>query len=407
MGYRVLARGLALMLTGAILAVAQREGLYATLALALLSAAVLLVGQWRDTGRQAAATATATAHPPADPATDARERRRLTAYLNLTPAPLVTLAPNGRPQAANRAARALFNTADVIGPPASGAGEDAGEKIARVVAQTPPGRAASVVLPTATGARSFALVTADVAVDGSASRIAALLDIEGELRAAEASALRDMLQVLGHELRNTLTPIASLGQSAADMLNDAAPDLPQVRDAVATIARRAAGLQVFSEGYAALARLPPPVLARTDIRKLADDLARLFESRWPGLALQHESSEAIGALSIDAGQVSAALWAMLQNSAETVAARAEGMVRFTAATTADGVCFTIADNGAGVPAENRAAIFQPFFTTKAQGSGIGLALARQIFRAHGGALELVDQASGNGQAFVGTLPGGR
>ncbi len=405
MGYRAAARGLALALSGAIMAVAWREGLYATLALASLSGGALLIAQWRGAGRSARPTAAAA--PPANPATDARERRRLTAYLNLTPAPLVTLAPNGRPQAANRAARALFETADVIGGPAGGREADTGEKLARAIAETPPGRAASVVLTSAAGARSFALVTADVAVEGSASRIAALLDIEGELRAAEASALRDMLLVLGHELRNTLTPIASLSQSAVDMLNDAAPDVPQVRDAVATIARRAAGLQAFSEGYAALARLPPPAFTRTDIRRLTDDLVRLFESRWPDLALKCDSTGAIGSVSIDAGQVSAALWAMLQNSAEALAVHAAGEVRFTTATTADGAQFTISDNGPGVPAENRAAIFQPFFTTKAQGSGIGLALARQIFRAHGGALELTCSSSGGGQAFVGTLPAGR
>lgn len=403
MAYSQLVRGLALLLAGGAMAVAWREGLYATLSLALLIGVAALVAQWRD-APQAAAAAPA---PPLAPANDARERRRLTAYLNLTPAPLVTLSADGRPQAANRAARKLFETDEFIGGSAPGDPTPRHQALARAIAETAPGRPASVVLATADGSRSFALITADVAVDGNASRIAALLDIEGELRAAEASALRDMLQVLGHELRNTLTPIASLSQSAADMLEEDAPDLPPLRDAVATIARRAADLQRFSEGYADLARLPPPTATRTDLAKLTDDLARLFHSRWPDTTLAHEHPQPTGMLSIDAGQVSAALWAILQNSAEAVAGQSERHVRFMAIATAEGATFTISDNGPGIPADNLEAIFEPFFTTKANGSGIGLALARQILRAHGGGLDVAIGGMGSQQAFVATLPGNR
>lgn len=403
MGYKALGYGLALLLAGGMTALAWREGLYATVALSVLVGGWSLIAQWRGASRPGSAPLPP---PPATaPAADAQERRRLMAYLNLSPAPLVTLAPSGRPHAANRAARKLFGTDDAIGDAGPGTRDTLGETLARAMTDTPPGRSASVVLATPHGPRSFALLTADVAVAGSASRIAALLDIEGELRAAGTGALRDMLQVLGHELRNTLTPIASLSQSVAAMLDDARPDLAQIRDAMATIARRASGLQRFSEGYAALARLPPPALARTDIGKLAEDLARLFQSRWPDTQLERDFGGVIGYVRVDADQISAALWAVLQNSAEAVAAQPTRRVRFSASMEEAGARFTIADSGPGVPAARLDAVFQPFFTTKPEGSGIGLALARQIFRAHGGALEIMGGSGAGEQLFVATLPG--
>ncbi|WP_174292669.1 sensor histidine kinase, partial [Sphingomonas bacterium] len=272
--------------------------------------------------------------------------------------------------------------------------------LGEAIAAGPAGRAASVEL----AGRTYALVTSDLAGGGANSRLAALIDIDAELKATEAATLRDLVQVLSHEVVNALTPIASLSRTAADMVDDAEPDLVAVRDAVGTIARRAAGLQRFGEAYRALARLPAPVPGRVDAAEFVADLVRLFAIRWPGVTLTAQSDRLSAAMRGDADQLTAAVWALLQNAAEAVADAPTPQVRLSIVATADETIMEVADNGCGVDDAEAEAIFRPFFTTKPAGSGVGLALARQILRAHGGDLTLGQTYLG-GAAFLARLPG--
>jgi two-component system nitrogen regulation sensor histidine kinase NtrY len=365
---------LLLVMLGAAAMFAAINGLYANLVLALLLSGWIAAAMVVDDRRARRPVASPPAMPPTI-AEQARSQRRLTAYLNLSPAPLVTLDGDKRLHAVNRAARRLFGCDDRIpAPPAA---------LIDAIEAALPGRSASVRLDIGGTARSFALASADLSGDGAGLRIAALVDIESELRAAEASALRDLLQVLSHEIMNALTPIASLGRTAADMLADHhEAAIEPARDAVETVARRAEGLQRFTTAYRDLARLPAPTLARTSLADLIDDLARLAAVRWPDLALSVAVDHVPRTVLADADQLHAALWALVQNAAE--ATRGAGTVTITGATTPGGVAITVIDDGPGIPPGQQEAIFAPFFTTKAEGSGVGLALVRQIAHAHQG-----------------------
>ncbi|WP_245824684.1 sensor histidine kinase [Sphingomonas azotifigens] len=384
-GWAALLRGMLLLLAGGAFAAAWSAGLYAS---ALVSA---LAGLWGLVTGIAEAqrpklVPVAAPMPAPDPA---HRERRLTALLDLSPAPIVTLDEEGRLHAINRAARRLFGAADLIADPP--------ELLAEAIAGEASGRAATVAI----GGRSYALTTSEFALGGARSRLAALIDIDAELKAAEAATLRDLVQVLSHEIVNALTPIASLSRTAADMLADEAPALPAIRDAVGTVARRSAGLQRFGEAYRSLARLPAPAFAPLDLRELGDDLSRLFATRWPDLPLVVDAAAPIR-LHGDADQLSAALWALLQNAAEAVAGQTGGQVELALWRDARSAFWRVSDTGPGVAAADVAAIFRPFFTTKPQGSGVGLALARQILLAHGGDLALGE--SDRGACFEGRLP---
>lgn len=383
-GWAALLRGALLLLAGAAFALAWGAGLYAS---ALVSGLVALWGI--ATGiveaQRPQLVPVAAPVPAPDPA---HRERRLTALLDLSPAPIVTLDGEGRLHAINRAARRLFGASDLIADPPALLAEAIGDAA---------GRAATVAI----GGRSYALTTSDFALGGAQSRLAALIDIDAELKAAEAATLRDLVQVLSHEIVNALTPIASLSRTAADMLEDEAPALPALRDAVGTVARRAAGLQRFGEAYRSLARLPAPAFAPLDLRAVAADLARLFATRWPDLPLSFEDGAPIR-LQGDADQLSAALWALLQNAAEAVGAGGAGRAGLSLSRDERAAQWQVWDNGPGVASGDRAAIFRPFFTTKPQGSGVGLALARQILLAHGGDLALVEGEGG--ARFEATLP---
>ncbi|WP_010545806.1 sensor histidine kinase [Sphingomonas elodea] len=383
-GWAALLRGILLLLAGGAFAVAWGAGLYASALVAALAALWGVATGIAEARRPKLVAVAAPALAP-DPA---HRERRLTALLDLSPAPIVTLDGEGRLHAINRAARRLFGAADLVADPPPGLVAAIGDVSAR---------AATVAI----GGRSYALTTSDLALGGAETRLAALIDIDAELKAAEAATLRDLVQVLSHEIVNALTPIASLSRTAADMLEDDAPSLPALRDAVGTVARRAAGLQRFGEAYRSLARLPAPRVAALDLLEVAADLVRLFATRWPGLPLAFEGGAPIR-LQGDADQLSAALWALLQNAAEAAGGGGEGQVGLSLWRDERAAYWQVWDNGPGVAPSDRGAIFRPFFTTKSQGSGVGLALARQILLSHGGDLVLVE--GGGGARFEATLP---
>ena len=226
------------------------------------------------------------------------------------------------------------------------------------------------------------------------TRIGALIDIDAELKGAEAAALRDLVQVLSHEIVNALTPIASLAETAVAMLDDPDPALPQVRDAILTVARRAASLHRFGESYRALAKLPAPAPKRVSVPPFVSDLEALFVTRWPAIAFTTDLREAPAHMHADPDQLTAAFWAVLQNAAEALYDTPTPSVTLSIRAQVGQTLVTMTDNGPGIPVGNQGDIFRPFFTTKKEGSGVGLALARQILRGHNGDLTLAHSSAG-------------
>jgi two-component system, NtrC family, nitrogen regulation sensor histidine kinase NtrY len=332
---------------------------------------------------------------PAEHLDRERARRTLQAFLDQAPTPLVSWRPGGPTSAVNRAARRLFRTDDVL------TGE-AGELVTAALRDAPDVRR-TVRLASDGVARTYAISIAEVVGTGGALRLAALTDIEAEIQAAEAAALRELLQVLSHELMNSLTPLASLAQSAAEMLAEADPaDLPMAQQSVAVIARRAEGLHRFVEAYRRLARLPPPVPRRVSLGALLEEAASLFESRWAsrGVRLEFAAPTPDIMIRLDPDLTAQALLNLLINAAEAALAggRAPPTVRLSAHTAGDGAAMFVEDNGPGVAPDHHAEVFRPFFTTKPEGAGIGLSLARQAVVSQGGQLLL--ESSADGARFV-------
>ncbi len=317
-----------------------------------------------------------------------RARRWLGAIVDRAPTPLIGIEGE-RLTALNRAARTLFYTDDIIAPP---------PVLANALDGSDP-RTTTIALDASE--RRFQVALSDVEGFG---RIASLTDITAELRVAEAAATRDLMRVLSHEIMNGMAPIASLAASAAELVR--APDVDPVTlaDAVDTIARRAAGLVRFTTGFRALARLPPPERTEVRLDTIFSDIAHMFDTRWPSasISLQHEiAPEGISVLA-DSDQLAAALWALIDNAVEAIGAHG-GTIRIEARRSGNGTSITVLDNGPGVDANQAQAIFAPFFSTKAAGSGVGLSLARDILRAHGGDLELLTGNERRGATFRATL----
>ncbi len=352
-----MASGVILIAAGALLFVAWQNGWWATLfGTALCATWIVAVGSWAALHGAAANTACPTN------GTDA-QALPLRSLLDQVPAPLVHTDAAGA-HAINRAARALFGTDDRILP-------------------LSPSLLGSDGAPLRHEGRSWRVDAVDTA---PGERLVVLIDIDAEERAAEGRAGDEMIDILGHELLNGLSPVVSLADSA---VTAAARGDAGLHDILATLARRVEGLEGFTRAYRTLSRLPDPVLQPVPLNELTADLARLFLSRFgDGVALAVHVP--LGQVAdIDRDQLAQALWALLQNGAEAaLAAPAPCRVDLTIVAQPE-LWIHVSDTGRGIAAPDRARIFRPFFTTKPDGSGIGLSLARRIARAHDGDLRLL------------------
>ena len=373
------AKSVALQCASLILAVAAfaaiGKGLPATTLLSLLASvfcAVLVLA--RRQARTVVAGETGIA-PRVD-------RHQLLALLDRTPTPLVLRDGARGFLAVNRAARALFRTDDVISD----------TTLLAAVFERPLSDRQLVINDV-----TYSLALSDIEDGGPASRrLGVLTNISAERRAAEAAAMRDLFQVVNHELMNSLTPITSLSQTAADLLSDSDDSSRErARIAMVRVAERSSQLLNFAENYRALAKLPPPVPAKVNSRPWLENVVEMTRARWSATDLRADLSDLPGSLMIDAEQMSQALLNLLSNACEA----ANGTVRLTASRHGDHCLIEIEDNGTGVAPDLQERIFLPFFTTKPTGSGIGLPLARQILAGHGADLRLDRSDSLGGARF--------
>ena len=218
-----------------------------------------------------------------------------------------------------------------------------------------------------------------------------LSDVSRALREEERQAWQRLIRVLGHELNNSLTPIRSVTSSLEDLA--ARTDRPadwevDLRRGLALVGGRAAALSRFMEGYARLARLPPPARASVAVADLVQRSVRL-ETRVPVETRPGRDVD----IEADADQVEQALINLVRNAADA-SLETGGAVRVSWRASDREVEICVEDDGPGLP--STANLFVPFFTTKPQGSGIGLALVRQIAEGHGGSVALENRTDGRG-----------
>ncbi len=223
-----------------------------------------------------------------------------------------------------------------------------------------------------------------------------LSDVSSALREEERQAWQRLIRVLGHEINNSLAPIKSIAGSLRLRLPlslKRAEDQPDFEHGLVVIENRAESLNRFVQAYRQLAQLPSPLIRRVPVKPLMERVI-LLESR---LRIEVISGPDT-AISVDSDQVEQLLINLVKNAVEAAidmneAAQAtKGDAGFQPHVelgwSVDGAVATIAirDNGPGLM--NPSNLFVPFYTTKRNGTGVGLVLARQIAEAHGGSVIL-------------------
>ena len=244
-------------------------------------------------------------------------------------------------------------------------------------------------------------------VQGRARRLAALMPVESELEAEALHAWRQLVRVLTHEIMNSLTPVASLSRTARDVVEEARPGLPpdvaaDLGTALDAIGRRAGSLADFVASYRDLSNVPAARPERVALGALFARLDALVGPAWRarGGAAAFTVEPASLELMADPGQLEQALINLLKNAFEATAASHGGHVRVSARLVRGArLRIEVADDGPGVPEALAAHIFTPFFTTKKQGGGIGLAMVRQLVHGSGGAVRYA-RSVGQGARFV-------
>jgi len=218
---------------------------------------------------------------------------------------------------------------------------------------------------------------------GQQHQLLVLTDLSQTLREEERTAWQRLLRVLGHELNNSLAPIKSVAGSLGDLMGRE-PEPADWRDdmqrGLAVISSRADSLARFVESYSKLARLPPPRLEPLKIGALVSRVASL-ETRLHVNVVGGPELMVRG----DDVQLEQLLINLVRNAVDA-SMETRGGVDVGWQQKNGQVEVWVRDEGPGLA--NTANLFVPFFTTKAQGSGIGLVLSRQIAEAHGGTLTL-------------------
>jgi len=233
----------------------------------------------------------------------------------------------------------------------------------------------------------------EIRVPDGLERLYSIENLSGELSARESSAWRNLIRVLTHEIMNTLTPITSLAQTAVGMLGDPRSE-DDVREAVTTIGRRSAGMIDFVSRYRELLHVPEPAPADVNVLDALRHVARLMEGSMPGVTLSVDVVPETLKVFADRQLLDQVLINVVKNAGEAVADQEDRRIRLSACLDLSRVIISIEDNGPGIPEAELDQIFIPFFTTKRDGSGVGLSLSRQIMSAH------------NGEIAVDTGPGG-
>lgn len=275
-----------------------------------------------------------------------------------------------------------------------------------------PGQSESLKIAEGNELRQLAIKEVRIRFSEKEYRIFSLYDIRSEMEENELETWQKLIRIMTHEIMNSIAPISSLSQTLTGFfVKDGhtvkleslqQKEVDNTAQGLAVIGERAEGLRSFVDNYRKLSHLPQPQFKPIILNHWLESLKLLFESQriehGIGLSItnHYPKREFLG----DEKLLTHVVLNLLNNATEALQGRENKSISITVAQTATGALqLKVTDNGKGFHEEERDKIFLPFYTTRENGSGIGLSLSRQIMRLHKGSIS-ARSVVGEGSEFV-------
>lgn len=262
-----------------------------------------------------------------------------------------------------------------------------------------PGRSKTVKIIEQGELRQIFIKVAQFTFSGKRYRIFSLSDIKAEMEENELETWQKLIRIMTHEIMNSIAPITSISKTLSGFyVKDEGPatveyltqkEIDNTIQGLSVIEERAQGLLHFVDNYRKLTRIPKPVFKPIPLREWLDSILLLFQNRLAGenikveATIKYRKKEFPG----DEKALTQVVLNLLNNAADALDSAENKKINIIASeNSTGGLKLEIIDNGKGFASEELDKIFIPFYTTKENGSGIGLSLSRQIMRLHKGTI---------------------
>lgn len=257
---------------------------------------------------------------------------------------------------------------------------------ARALAAIRPGEKLRVTCSTETGEMALTLGCSEITLEDRHRRVISVSDINSEVSEIQIESWSKLSRILTHEIMNSLAPVTSLSDT---LLHIDRPLDPDVRRGLETISATSRRLVSFVDSYRRFTRIPAPQREPFEVRELIRQAVALTAAAGDAPQIHVDIEPADTMIYADKAQLGQVAVNLLKNAREATAGRPDGEIRIRSRIdAAEHVIIEFSNNGGAIPAEVAENIFTPFYTTKPDGSGIGLSLSRRIMQLHGGSLRL-------------------
>jgi two-component system nitrogen regulation sensor histidine kinase NtrY len=250
-------------------------------------------------------------------------------------------------------------------------------------------------------ASATALRGPDGAYDGA---VIVFDDLTELLKAQRLAAWREVAQRIAHEIKNPLTPIQLSAQRLRRrLLRVGGDDARLVTECTETIIQEVDGLKRLVDEFSRFARMPAFVPKPTDVRPLVEAVASLYRETQPQRTIVTRHAEDLPLLQVDPDHIKRAVLNLVDNAVEAVGPGGTVTIETGWVPETARARLVVADTGRGIPSEDRDKLFQPYFSTKVTGMGLGLPIVSEIVAEHGGTIRVEDNEP-SGTRFVIEVP---
>ena len=251
--------------------------------------------------------------------------------------------------------------------------------------------------------KQLAIQATELRLRGKSFKLISIQNIQNELQKKELEAWQNLTSVLRHEIMNSIAPISSLVATLKEIFEEELPEsyetmevvslnndvIEDIKEALTTIGRRSKGLIKFINAYKEFTHIPKPKFKLIAVSSLIEGIVKLLKNdlMQQGIEFKLSIEQPDLKISVDPELIEMVLINLLKNAAQAVLKKESPIVKLTSKVDENQhLTISVADNGPGIIPEALDQIFIPFYTTKKEGSGIGLSLSRQIMQLHKGTL---------------------